>query len=217
MKLKPAIFEYLVGLSVGKFDILYHIVSPYMHTIKYPDCKGTGERCIDKATELLSVLTICRHSLHLGIMAYILNIGKSTIYRIFVGWIVFLETLFNELDLKPDDGFLLKKMPDIFVKTGHGLTDMVIYSTEFKFQHATNYELNSLMFSNYKNTVIGKALIGISPHGSGLLFSDIYLGSISDSAITEQTCVLEWIQPEHELMADRGFQCKITALLKEYI
>ena len=59
------------------------------------------------------------------------------------------------------------------------------------------------MFSDYKNTVTGKALIGISPHGSGLLFSDIYPGSIS--AITEQTCVLEWIQPEHELMADRGF------------
>ena len=155
--------------------------------------------------ELLSVLTICRHSLHLGIMVYILNIGNNTVYRSFVGWIVFLETLFDELDLKPDDGFLLKKMPNIFVKTGHGLTDMAIDCTEFKFQHATHYELNSLMFSNYKNTVTGKALIRISPHGGGLLFSDIYLSSISDSAITEQTCVLEWIQPEHELMADRGF------------
>ena len=78
--LKPAIFEYLVGLSVGKFDILYNIVSPYMHTIKYRDCNGTGERCIDKATEPLSVLTICRHFLHRGIMAYILNVGKSTVY-----------------------------------------------------------------------------------------------------------------------------------------
>ena len=73
---------------------------------------------------------------------------------------------------------------------------MDIDCTEFKFQHATNYELY---------TVTGKALIGILPHGSGLLFSDIYPGSISDSAITEQTCVLEWIQPEHELMPDRGF------------
>ena len=127
-----------------------------MHTIKYPDSKGTGERCIDKATELLSVLTICRHSLRLGIMAYILNIGKSTVYRIFVGWILFLETLFNELDLKPDDGFLLKKMPTIFVKTAHGLTYMVMDCTEFTFQHATYYELNSnyKIYSNYKNTTI---------------------------------------------------------------
>ena len=82
---------------------------------------------------------------------------------------------------------------------------MIIDCTEFKFQHATNYELNSLLFSNYKNTVTGKALIGISPHGSGLLFSNIYPGSISDSAITEQINVLEWIRPEHELMAGRGF------------
>ena len=48
-------------------------------------------------------------------------------------------------------------------------------------------------------------MIGISPHGSGLLFSDIYPGSILDSAITEKTGVLSWLTPEHELMADQGF------------
>ena len=48
-------------------------------------------------------------------------------------------------------------------------------------------------------------MIGISPHGCGLLFSDIYPGSITNSAITEQTRVLESIQPAHELKASRGF------------
>ena len=96
-------------------------------------------------------------------------------------------------------------MPDIFIKTGHGLTDIVIDCTEFKFQHATNLELNSIMFSNYKNTVTGKALIGISPHGSGLLFSDVYPGSISDSNITEKSGVIEFVSPDHEVMADKGF------------
>lgn len=105
-------------------------------------------------------------------------------------------------------------MPDIFVRTGHGLTDLVIDCTEFKFQHATNFELNSLMFSNYKNTVTGKALIGISAHGSGLFFSDIYPGSISDSAITEETAVLEWVRPEHELMSDRGFSVQDHCSIK---
>ena len=96
-------------------------------------------------------------------------------------------------------------MPEIFVMTRHGLTDMIIDCTKFKFQQATNFDLNTLMFSHYKNTQTGKALIGISPHGSGHLFSDIYPGSISDSAITEKTGVLSWLTPEHELMADRGF------------
>ena len=61
------------------------------------------------------------------------------------------------------------------------------------------------MFSHYKNTQTGKALIGFTPHQSGLFFSDIYQGSLSDSAITEKTHVLSWLTPEHELMADQGF------------
>ena len=95
-------------------------------------------------------------------------------------------------------------MPKIFVTTGHGLTDLIIDATEFKFQCATNYEINSLMFSNYKNTQTGKALIGISAHGSGIVFSDIYPGSISDSQITEKTGILNLIEEEHELMSSTG-------------
>jgi len=83
-------------------------------------------------------------------------------------------------------------MPKIFKDTGHGKTDLVIDATEFKFQSASNFELNSLMFSNYKNTVTGKALIGIAPHGMGLLFSEIYPGSISHSEITEKAGALNF-------------------------
>ena len=61
------------------------------------------------------------------------------------------------------------------------------------------------MFSHYKNTQTGKALIGFTPHQSGLLLSDIYPGSLSDSAITEKTHVLSWLTSEHELMSDQGF------------
>ena len=96
-------------------------------------------------------------------------------------------------------------MPEIFVKTGNGRTDMIIDCTEFRFQQVTNFDLNTLLFSHYKNTQTGIELIGVSPHGSGPLFSDIYPGSISDSAITEKTGVLSCLSPEHELMADRGF------------
>ena len=61
-------------------------------------------------------------------------------------------------------------MSKIFVEISHGLTDLVIDATEFKFQSASNFELNSLMFSNYKNTQTGKALVGISPNEVGVLF-----------------------------------------------
>ena len=65
-----------------------------------------------------------------------IDLGKSTVYCIFVEWVIFLETLFSQLNLKPSEGYLLKRMPDIFVEIGHGMTDTVIHCTEFKFQHA---------------------------------------------------------------------------------
>jgi len=91
---------------------------------------------------------------------------------------------------------------------------MIIDCTEFKFQHVSNLDLNPLIFPNCKNTITGKALIGIAPRGMGLFFSDIYPGSISDNCITETSGVVWWIQPEHELMADRGFAFQDLCALK---
>ena len=80
-------------------------------------------------------------------MAFMLNVGESTIQRISVGWIVFLEKISSlALTLKPEAECLLKKMPDIFVKTGHGLIDMIVDCTEFKVDHVSNIDLNYLMF-----------------------------------------------------------------------
>ena len=44
----------------------------------------------------------------------------------FVAWVVFVKAILSYLDLKPDDGFLPYNMPELFNKTGHGLTDIVI-------------------------------------------------------------------------------------------
>ena len=44
--------------------------------------------------------------------------------------------------------------------------------------------------------------------GMGIVFSDIYLGSISDSQITEKTGNLNNVTEEHELTSDWGFAVK---------
>ena len=153
---QPAIFQHLCGLTTDQFELIFKCAAPYLHHIPYPDCKGnTNLRKLDHHTELLSVLTTCRHGLHQGVISFMLGVSKATTQRIFIGWVIFLSTLFNKIDLKPSGGYLLKTMPDIFVKTGHGMTDLIIDATEFKFANATNYELNSLMFSHYKNTQTG--------------------------------------------------------------
>ena len=37
--------------------------------------------------------------------ADMLEVGESTVQRTFVAWIVFLETIFNCINLKPEAGF----------------------------------------------------------------------------------------------------------------
>ena len=81
----------------------------------------------------------------------------------------------------------------------------MIDATEFKFQIASNSELNFLMVSNYKNTQTGIALVGISPYGGRILFSDIFPGSNSDSKITGECGAVYLVEREHEIMSDCGF------------
>ena len=76
-------------------------------------------------------MNVCRHGFQNGIMAYMLQFGWSAIHRIFVAWVVFVKVIFSCLNLKPDDRFLPYNMPDVFTKTGHGLTDIVITRYEF--------------------------------------------------------------------------------------
>ena len=80
---------------------------------------------------------ICRHSLHLGVMSFKLDLEESTVYRIFDRLGVFLETLFSQLNLKPSEDYLLKKMSNLFVKAGNRMTDMVTDCIKFKFKQAT--------------------------------------------------------------------------------
>ena len=61
-----------------------------------------------------------------------MQFGESSVRRIFVMWIVFMKETFLCLNLKLDDGCLLYSMPEVFNKTGHCLTDIIIALDEFK-------------------------------------------------------------------------------------
>ena len=211
----PDKFQYLTGLSVGQFKVLMDCVRPFIEIcLLYDGNRKATEHTFDYATQYLIVLMICRHGLDFKFAAHMTNVSDVTIGRIFNGWVTFLSTLFDELDTRPHQKFLAKKMPKIFKETGHGTTDLVLDATEFKFDTASNFDINTLMFSHYKNHATGKALIGISAHGMGVIFSEVYPGSISDTEITEKTQVLNYVTEGHEIMTDRGFSIQDLCAIK---
>ena len=80
---RPPLLKYLCGLDIEQFNTIYEYVKPYLNLIEYPDCKGTDESSLDSPTELLAVLTCCRHALHQGVMAYILRRSEITVQKNF--------------------------------------------------------------------------------------------------------------------------------------
>ena len=75
------------------FYILIHSLTHFSQIIKYPECKDNGVRKLEKWAELLSLMTECHHGLHNGFIAYLLNIGESTLQRISVACVLFMEAV----------------------------------------------------------------------------------------------------------------------------
>ena len=73
-------------------------------------------------------MTVCIHGFHNDVMRCMLQVG----YRIFWTWVVSMQAIFSCLNLKHDAGFLPYSMPEVFSKTGHCLTDIMIARAEFK-------------------------------------------------------------------------------------
>ena len=106
-----------------KFNILLEYLLPYTYLIIYPHFMGSGIQTTVKANELCSIMVVYRHGVQNRIIAYMLQIGETTIQRIFVVWVF---SIFSCLNLKPNDGILLDSMPEVFNKTGHGLINIKI-------------------------------------------------------------------------------------------
>ena len=87
---------------------------------------GSGIQTTVEANELSSVMTVFVNGFHNDVMTCMLQTGESTIHRIFVVWEVSMGAMFSCLNPKHDDGFLHYSRPEIFNKTGHGLTDIII-------------------------------------------------------------------------------------------
>ena len=87
-------------------------------------------RKLDKQTELMSFLTICKHALDLGRMGWMTSTSASTMSRVFVGWCVFLSSIFESINTTPLPSFVDKFMPKNFIEAGYQDTAAIGDATE---------------------------------------------------------------------------------------
>ena len=70
----------------------------------------------------------------------------------------------------------------------------------YKFQQPDYNAFSAVTFSNY-NTHTRKPVLGISPIGIELMFSEYVLGQY----LTLISDVIRWVEEEHEIMSDKEF------------
>ncbi|KAK3107302.1 hypothetical protein FSP39_011470 [Pinctada imbricata] len=96
-------------------------------------------------------------------------------------------------------------------------TIIIIDGTEFKTHTPCALGLQSQLYSDYKSSTTLKALVGCDPNGSVTFISELFTGSISDKAITEQSGFYDvilslkskgYINDGNAVMADKGFTIK---------
>ena len=98
-------------------------------------------------------------------------------------------------------------MPECF-RTTYPKTRVIIDCTEIKTRQPSSLVLNSQLYSSYKGTNTFKCLHGIAPHGAVTFVSPLYTGCISDVEITKLSGLLELIEADDDIMADKGFTLK---------
>ena len=68
---------------------------------------------------------------------------------------------------------------------------IIIDCTEFSVARPYSLDLQNLVYSNYKSKATLKGLIAISPNGCIVYASDLFVGSVSDKAIVQNSNMLE--------------------------
>lgn len=206
------LFKYYTGITYQRFKSLFQFLIPENFELDYE--KGRMDiKSLSQEDNLFLVLTRLRHNFGLKDIATRFDLSVQSAGSIFNTWIDHMYLKLGQLSIWPHRDIIITNMPKDF-KADFPRSLVIIDGTEFKTQTPSALGLQSQMYSDYKSNTTLKGLIGCDPSGSVIFISELFTGSISDKAITEQSGFYELLSKLKEkgyvaegdsVMADKGF------------
>ena len=132
------------------------------------------------------------------------HISPASVSRNFISWANFLYFMLGSIPIWPCRNHIQRTMPDCFKELFPNVR-VIIDCTEIKIQTPSSLLLHSEFYSNYKSTTTLKSLVGITPAGAISFVSSLYTGSISDKDITQRCGIIQLLEENDGVMADKGF------------
>ncbi len=200
------IFKFYTGLyNVGLFNsLLTYLLSEWE-----PDVKVTLKPC----EQLLLVLMKLRLGLLNQDLAFRFQIGLGTVSSIFHAWLNIMFVQLNEIIIWPSRKNVKKYIPQCFKDVTLENVRCIIDCTEIFIEKPHNFKARAQTYSNYKHHNTMKCLVGITPSGVICFISRAWGGRISDRQLTVKSGLLNLLENDDVVLADRGF--KIYDVLAE--
>nr|XP_022334382.1 uncharacterized protein LOC111131237 [Crassostrea virginica]XP_022334383.1 uncharacterized protein LOC111131237 [Crassostrea virginica] len=132
------------------------------------------------------------------------GVSQASVSRILITWSNYLYAMLGSLPIWPSRSVVNENMPECFRNT-YPTTRVILDCTEIKVQTPSSKVLNSQVYSNYKSHTTFKSLVGITPSGTVSFVSSLYTGGISDKEITARSGIIDLLEANDDVMADKGF------------
>jgi len=159
---------------------------------------------ITKENRLLIFLLKMKLCITYSAISAIFNINPTTVTRVFYNILYALANQTKHFIFWPDKKTVFNTLPKAF-KSNYPNCRCIIDCTKIKTEQPKTVEQRVNMYSHYKNTYTIKVLVAITPSGLISFVSKCYGGRSSDTFITNDCGFLSKLEPNDEVMTDKGF------------
>lgn len=210
-------FYFYTGLSIAQFNLIYTCLCNDVDKMsfwrgkrrtKHKVLNRTPKFKLSPQNQLLLTLIKLRQAFPNKDLAYRFGICMSTVSSIFNTWIQYLYQVTATIRERcfPSRQLIKENMPGCFKPFKN--IRVIIDCFEIFAQQPTHFAEQGNMYSSYKHHTTLKGLVGIAPSGGISFLSDMFEGSISDKEIVKRSGLLDLLNPDDLVMADRGFDIK---------
>lgn len=183
------------------------------NTDQSSDRKRASAGSLDLIDQLFAVLMRLRVGLLTSDIAERFQISESTFSKYFSSWICLLWQELKCLNPFPSRDIVQRTMPPSFKKR-YSSVRVIIDCTEIYIQKPSSLVNQSLTFSNYKHHTTVKFLVGITPSGVISFVSEGWPGKTSDRELTISSGLIDLLDENDSVMADKGFTIRDVLLKK---